>query len=255
MKKTVKKKPAKKGGNHAWHFSPEGRAWHQQQAERRSARMKEQNASPEAIARLRQSGQRLAKAAKAWRSSSEGRAELRQHGERMRTVMKERHASPEGQARLASPEFLDASRKNGQKFNENGHMERMSEAAKAWHASPKGRAWHRDHAKKQVKARVAKTYTCIRCGKDYQSQALHTTKLMYCSRKCKGTAFYRGGIRSTQRTCLQCKEVFTLHASIKNVFCTRSCAGAYARSKALPSHNFGYTDSPRIIEPNESLST
>ena len=62
----------------------------------------------------------------------------------------------------------------------------MQEKAIEWHKSEDGLKWHSEQGKKNWEKRKINTYTCVQCGKEYQTKHVYPEGMnTFCHNNCK----------------------------------------------------------------------
>lgn len=102
------------------------------------------------------------------------------------------------------------------------HMARIQELAKEWHGSAEGRAWHSEHAKRNLALRAPISKSCEQCGAAYEDHSIGGSG-RFCSNKCKAKWRRDAKIDHEERTCEICGSSFTANKYDKARTCSRSC--------------------------------
>lgn len=118
-----------------------------------------------------------------------------------------------------SPETLERKREN---------CDNIRHLTKAWHGSEAGAEWHKAHYEQMKdKLHVIKDYTCLNCGKVFQSTQVQSK---FCCNACKSQYRRKMGLDNVTRLCAFCGKEFTCNKYQRTRFC--SCACRCKASKA-----------------------
>lgn len=108
------------------------------------------------------------------------------------------------------------------------HLAAVRPLTKAWHNSEEGKVWHKEHAAASNFGRfdygVAK---CLCCGKEYQKR---TKRAKFCGNNCRAQQRRLEGKDTEQRSCMECKQPFTVNRYAASTTCSRSCAAKQRRA-------------------------
>ena len=96
--------------------------------------------------------------------------------------------------------------------------------APEWHRSAEGREWHSAHGKEAWEHREPITYTCVQCGKTFQTKNIYGKGVnQFCSNNCKSAYRRASGVDNEERTCPVCGKTFVVNRYSKNITCSREC--------------------------------
>ena len=125
-------------------------------------------------------------------------------------------SSEHGSLHMCTPDRKEKSRQS---------IKKASEAARAWHGTPAGEAFHSEHAREYWQHAEEKTYTCMMCGKTYQSRSAYGKGMnTFCSNACKAKWRRQQGLDNEVRTCAECGREFMASRYKKQIYCSRECA-------------------------------
>ena len=98
-------------------------------------------------------------------------------------------------------------------------------AAPEWHRSEEGRQWHSQHGKEAWENRTLNTYTCVQCGKTFQTKNVYGNNVnCFCSNNCKSAYRRDSGVDNEERVCPVCGKTFVVNKYSRNITCSRECA-------------------------------
>lgn len=100
-------------------------------------------------------------------------------------------------------------------------MSKNNEKLHAWHRSTEGKKSLSEKSKKEFQAREFKTYTCVQCNKEFQSN--HTTDVKFCSDNCVMKARRLSKVDDETRKCIICSADFIINKYWKTVTCSWDC--------------------------------
>ena len=96
--------------------------------------------------------------------------------------------------------------------------------APEWHHSEEGRAWHSMNGKTAWEQRAVNTYTCIQCGKTFQTKSVYGKNVnSFCSNNCKSSYRRASGADNGERVCPICGKVFVVNKYSRTHTCSREC--------------------------------
>lgn len=101
----------------------------------------------------------------------------------------------------------------------------IRELTKEWHGSEAGKAWHSEHGKDAWAKRDEQTYTCMWCGKEFQTKRMYgKDENCFCSANCKQRHRYHSGVDNVERVCPTCGKVFVTNRYNKAKACSPWCS-------------------------------
>lgn len=113
-----------------------------------------------------------------------------------------------------------------------GRMDYARKYASEWHRSEQGRAWHREHARKNIETMQKKEYVCKNCGETYMAFPMGSNK--FCSNKCKSAWRRQAHLDEETRVCQECGRDFVTNRFSKTRCCSRPCSQRFSyRKKTL----------------------
>lgn len=104
------------------------------------------------------------------------------------------------------------------------------EAARAWHSSEEGLELHRELGHKSWEAAEEESYTCQRCGREFETRVMHN-RTRFCSPSCKSAERRASGVDDETRACRVCGTEFTVNRYSKKSHCSRKCAAVTTVAK------------------------
>lgn len=117
---------------------------------------------------------------------------------------------------MSEPERKEQSREN---------IKKAAEAAKPWHKTERGQQFHSEHAKEYWASAKMNTYTCVYCGKEFQTKHIYGQyDNTFCCAKHKAYWRKEQGIDNETKTCPVCGKEFEANRYAKKVCCSKSCA-------------------------------
>lgn len=128
------------------------------------------------------------------------------------------------QANGPIPDGMQVHHRNHDKRDNRLDNFALVSAADHWqeHGDERGADWHSLGGKAAWANAQYRTYTCQRCGRDFQSRG--TAGARYCSAACRD---YASRARE-RRVCSMCGSEFECAARYPTRTCSRSCTSKYA---------------------------
>lgn len=125
-------------------------------------------------------------------------------------------------------------------------------AAVKWHKSPKGKEWHKQHYKKSLEPKWAKTVKkiCPICGKEFFVSELVKDRSVFCSENCKAQNRRNSGVDNIQKPCKLCGKMFSTNKYAQAKYCSKEC-----RDEARKQANHHRRTSPSAQPNRKKLKT
>lgn len=103
-------------------------------------------------------------------------------------------------------------------------IKKAIEQAPKWHRSAEGREWHSQQGKEAWEHREINTYTCLQCGRTYQTKSVYGKNINhFCSNNCKAAYRRASGVDNEERICPICGKTFVVNKYSKTKTCSREC--------------------------------
>lgn len=114
--------------------------------------------------------------------------------------------------------------KEDRKEQSRHNIKKAIESAPAWHHSEEGRTWHSKHGEEAWEHREINTYTCLQCGKTYQTKSVYGKNINhFCSNNCKAAYRRASGVDNEERICPICGKTFVVNKYSRTKTCSREC--------------------------------
>lgn len=116
-------------------------------------------------------------------------------------------------------------REEKRKEYQQKHIKNIRELASEWHGSEAGREMHSRLAKRYWETAGTITYTCMECGKEFESRHHYgPDENRFCSNKCKAAFRRHNHTDDVERICAYCGKPFMVNRYSKAECCSRDCA-------------------------------